>query len=329
MPGLTLPMRTTTSGFRLLLALLVAALAAGGCAQRRAAGPVPGPSDSAPAAEVTRSAPGGDGAAGDAPAAAAERKLVQTVEMTIEVADPEAAAEVVEEAAEAGGGFVERLDLQRRGELPWISMTLRVPAASLEEVLEAIRTVATRVERQSMAVEDVTARYVDLDARVRTLRRAEEELEALLGESRSRGAKAEEILAVYREVTQIRSQRESLEGQLRALSRQVDLSTIQLRLTPQASAQPLTGTPWRPGETFHDAVRSLLTALRGFADVAIYAVVVLLPVLLLLALPVWALYRLARWRRGRRSRMPPTDRAALETAPAGSSRSSSPNPPRE
>lgn len=298
-------MRSGTAPRWLPLALSLAVLAAGGCS-REAPLQALGGAESEPAPEASRAAGGADAGAGEVPSAAAERKLVKTVQMTIEVTDPEAAAEAIEDAAEAGGGFVERLDLQRYGDLPAIWLTLRVPAASLDAVLDAIRAAATRVERESMAVEDVTSRYVDLDARVRTLRRTEEELEALLGESRRRGAKAEEILAIFREVTEIRAQRESLEGQLRTLSRQVDLSTIQLRLIAQASAQPLAGIPWRPGETLHDAVRALLQALRALADVAIYVVVVIAPMLLILALPIWAIYRLLRRRKKHREPAPPS-----------------------
>ena len=85
-------------------------------------------------------------------------------------------------------------------------MTLRVPVERLEEALSAIRKLAGRVEREQQRVEDVTDRFVDLEARLRTLRATEAELQALLAESRQKARKVEEIMAVYRELTEIRSQ---------------------------------------------------------------------------------------------------------------------------
>jgi Domain of unknown function (DUF4349) len=76
------------------------------------------------------------------------------------------------------------------------------------------------------------------------------------------------------------------------------LSTIRLRVRPDAVAAPIVrADEWRPGETLRSSARTLLQVLQGLVDLAIVVVVVVFPVLLPLALLVWAWMRV-RKRRG-------------------------------
>lgn len=234
-----------------------------------------------------------------APAAVSvSRKLVRTVDLEIEVRDPEKVSTEVQGLAGRLGGYVASVDAQRLEDGTLYSrMTLRVPVERLDEALSAIRKLAVRVEREQQRVEDVTDRFVDLEARLRTLRATEAELQALLAESRQKARKVEEIMAVYRELTEIRSQIEQIEGQRNALNKLASLSTINLALIPTEGAKPVTDGGWRPGETVRASVRTLVAILRGLGTMAIYLVVVFLPLALLAGLLVWLVRRV--WRRMR------------------------------
>jgi hypothetical protein len=246
---------------------------------------------------------------------AGPRKLVRTVQLELTVGDSAAAAEQVEKLVAAAGGYVSASEATRRpDELVYVRMTLRVPGERLEEVVDAVRGLAERVERQNLATEDVTDRYVDLEARLRALRATEAELTALLGESRSRGHSAEDIMAIYRELTGIRSQIEQLQGQLQQLADRVTYSTIQLELRPAEAGRPLVGEGWQPGATLRNSVRGLVSALQWLADAAIVIVVAVLPILLVVGLVAWLLWRLTRgWRR----RRPPASARSEPPAPGG------------
>ncbi|HEX6202721.1 MAG TPA: DUF4349 domain-containing protein [Thermoanaerobaculia bacterium] len=252
-----------------------------------------------------RSSPAPPGATPAPAPPAAPRKLVRTVQLVLTVGDSEAAAERVEALVEAAGGYVSASEATRRpDELLFVRMTLRVPGERLEEVVDAVRGLAERVERQNLSTEDVTDRYVDLEARLRALRATEAELTALLGESRSRGHSAEDIMAIYRELTGIRSQIEQLQGQLQQLADRVTYSTIQLELRPAEAGRPLVDEGWQPGATLRNSVRGLVAALQWLVDAAIVLVVAVLPILVLVGLAIWLIVRLAR--RSRRRRPAPT-----------------------
>lgn len=235
-----------------------------------------------------------------APKPVQARKLIRTMELDLAVRDTEGVAQQVQDLAGRLGGYVSAVSAQRRDEVLYYSITLRIPAERFAEAVGALKALAGRVDRESQQVEDVTDQYVDLDARKRTLAATEAELLALLAESRQKARKVEEIMAVYRELTEVRGQIEQIQGQLNSLDKRAALSTINLSLRPVEAARPVTAPGWAPGDTARGSIRTLLAVLRGLVDFLIFAAIVLLPLGLLLAVLFIVLRRL--WRRLARSR---------------------------
>ncbi len=255
------------------------------------------PARDASAEGQAQAAPGG------APAAnrvrAIPRKLIRTVNLQLEVRDTEKVAAQVQALAVRLGGYVGSSNGQRQGELMYYTLTLRVPVERLDEALKAIRALAVRVNQEHQQVDDVTDQYVDLDARMRTLEATENELRALLAESRQRARKVEEIMAVYQQLIEVRSQIEQIRTQLNSFDKLAALSTINLELVPTEAARPVVASDdWRPGDTLRGSARTLVGFLRWLVDAVIYTLIVLLPVGLVIAAVVLGLRRL--WRRGRK-----------------------------
>ena len=219
------------------------------------------------------------------------RKLIRTVDLAFVVRDTEAAARRVEALANSLGGFVSDVNAQRSENLLEYQMTLRVPAERLSEALDALRKLAVRVEGERLATEDVTDKYIDLDARMRTLKATEDELRELLAESRERQRKVEDIMSIYRELTEIRAQIEQIQGQLNAFDRLVALSTIRLTLRSDVATAPVVRDEWRPVATVRGSARVLVEILKGLANVLIFLLIVVLPLVLLIGVPIWLLRR--------------------------------------
>jgi len=230
----------------------------------------------------------------------AGRKLVKTVDLKMRVADTTATAERLRELANGMGGFISELSADRRNDLLYYSITLRVPVDRLEEVLRKVKALAERVESESIRTEDVTQRWVDLEARLVTLRATEAELRQLLTEARQRQQKVEDIMAVYRQLVEIRTSIEQLTGEQQALAGLTSLSTVKVELVPTEAARPIVAEGWNPGGTLRRSFRTLVGALQSLVDFAIVLGVVVLPVVLAVVLPLWLLLRL--WRRARRRR---------------------------
>lgn len=275
-----------------------------------------GPGGGAPAVSTPQPAP--------APppqkqAPAIPRKLLRTVDLQLEVKDSREVAKRVEELVNRLGGYVSASNAQRQGELFVYTMTLRVPADRLDQALNTFRSLAVRIDREHQQVEDVTEQYIDLDAHRRTLEATEHELAALLAESRQMGRKADEIMEIYEKLTEIRTQIEQIQTQLSSYDKLAALSTVNLELVPTESAKPVADTSWHPSDAVRSSIRSLIGFLHWLVDFLIFAVIVLLPVLLVIALAVLALRWL--WRRlgrpfRRTPKVPPPPPPPLGGGPA-------------
>ncbi len=232
--------------------------------------------------------------------AVANRRLIRIVDLELAVDDTEATAGRLRDLATSLGGYVGSTDARRRLGILSYSLTLHVPADELEITIARIKELASTVDREHLRSEDVTDRVIDLDARLRTLVATENELQALLEESRARQHGLEDIMAVYRELTRIRSEIEQFQAQLESLEERVSLSTINLVLRPSEAARPVLAAPWSPAEMARSSARSLISVLQALTGFAIFFAIVVLPVTLLLGIPLWAIVRL--WERARAPR---------------------------
>jgi hypothetical protein len=237
----------------------------------------------------------------EAPLPPQARKLIKTVNLILEVAATTAAADAIQRLAASSGGYVSSLSSDKRGELLHFNITIRVPIDRLDEVTAELKSLSTEVRRESIDTEDVTERFVDLEARLKTLRATEGELQALLAESRQRNQSAADIMAIYGHLTEIRTRIEQIQGQLELLDNQTSLSTIHIALVPAESSRPIIRGGWSPLETARTSVRVLIGSLQIIADMAIAGVIVVLPIAAILVLPVFAgvlaFRRFLRWRR--------------------------------
>ena len=214
---------------------------------------------------------------------AATPRIIKTAELDLEVADGEfgrAFAEAERLAARYGGfvtGSATTSNPARSGDL-----TLRVPVERFESALADLRGLGT-VETARVRGEDVSAEFVDLEARLRNLEAHEGVLLRLNREANT----IAESLQVQRELQSVQLQIERLAGQLRVLTDQTSYGTISLRLH-EAGEDPAEGEPgaWE---------RAVDGAARVF-DAIVVGLGYLAPIIALVAL-VWVAMRATRSRR--------------------------------
>ena len=130
--------------------------------------------------------------------------------------------------AEGNGGFVEDSRAQKR----YGTLTIRVPSDTFDRTLRALRALGT-VEVQELHGKDVTADYVDLNARLRIARSRREVLLRLMDTATS----IEQTIRVQNALDETQLRIEQLQGQLRVLDDQTSLATITLNLA-ESGAQP-------------------------------------------------------------------------------------------
>ncbi|HEY8476590.1 MAG TPA: DUF4349 domain-containing protein [Chloroflexota bacterium] len=222
-----------------------------------------------------------------------DRMIVSTVRLTLEVADVDAAFQEAGRIATSLGGHVLDSSFRLDADRPIATITVRVPAQgeTLQTALERLRGLGT-VRDESLQSQDVTEEFVDLEARLRTLRATETQLIALM----ERAERVEDVLAIHRELTAVRGEIERVQGRQEYLRRRSEYATIALQLTPIPAQAPLVENGWSPVATARAALRALVVAFEGLGTLVIW-VVVLSP---LWGVPLGVLWLLVRaWRRAR------------------------------
>ncbi len=227
-----------------------------------------------------------------------ERMVIQTASLKITVKDTAAVLDAVQSLAKELGGYVVSSNAWRETEQLRAQVTIRVPAGQLQAALQRIRAQAVKVDSESISGEDVTQEYTDNESRLRNLRATEKELLELLTVAREKTGKAEDVLAIYREITQIREQIEVLQGRQQYLATMTAMATISVDIWPEPLEQPIVEPGWKPLKTLRDAFRALTQTGQTLVDVLIWLVVYGVPVLAVIAGPVvlivWAVRRSRR-----------------------------------
>jgi len=227
-----------------------------------------------------------------------ERLVIRNAHIAIVVPDPSNNLEEIAAMAESLGGYVVSSNLYQtsygddliadRG-----SITIRVPSESMDAALDQIKAGATEIQSESVSGEDVTDEYTDLNSKLRNLEAAETELLGFMETAQD----ADDVLAIFEHLRQIRQEIEITQGRIQYYEQSARLSSISVDLIPDVAAQPLTIGKWQPQGTAKAAVQALISALKFLGNAAIWIVIFVSPVLLLIAAPIVLIVRSVRKRR--------------------------------
>lgn len=246
-----------------------------------------------PPADTSRDAGGSAGEAADTLQSTTDRVIIYRANMTLRVQEMRAAVDQIETIAQKYDGFVAEATIEgSEDDSRFGSITIRVDATRFEEALDDLRAVGERVISEHRESEDVTEEYVDLEAQLENLQRVEEELQALLTEVRENRQSAEDILAVYRELADVRTEIERIQGRLQYLDSLSSMATITISLRTEAA---IVDESWQPAGVVQDALRTLVRGLQLLFSAAVWVVIVVLPILVILLVPavvlVWVIRR--------------------------------------
>ncbi len=294
-------------GLIMVVLLLAACASSAGLAPGAPAKLPAGVTDQGRSVTGAAAQPGAQSTAPDAQAAATERHVIKTGEVTLQVPNVASALGRVRALALELGGYVGGSQAGTLEESA--TLTLRVPAAHFDDALSKLHAFDGKVIVEATREEDVTGSIVDLTARIENLQASETQYRSLL----ARAQKIEDILSVQTRLDQVRGEIEQLKGQLQSVGDQADMATLTVTLTPRAQPVQAATAAWDPGAIASQALASLLEVGQGLASGAIWFVIVWLPILLVLAFVVLLMLRgLLELRR----RMPRAELAA-EEPPAG------------
>ncbi len=221
---------------------------------------------------------------------AADRKILRDANLTMEVNSTTDTQHRVTSIAEANGGFVVTSEAKQRENTDPskrtldIKLVVRVPAARFGAVLDEIRGLASTVREENIAGKDVTEEFIDLEARLKTMRALELQFLEIMKQARG----VSDALEVQRQISDVRTDIEKLEGRKRFLENRASLSTITVNLeAPRQIAINATGF----GQSLRDAVSESLDLASGMLLFLVRFVILMAPVAIFVLLPLGLVFR--------------------------------------
>lgn len=203
-----------------------------------------------------------------------ERKIIRNATLTIETKTFDESVSALKQAVEEVQGYIEYSTQYTGSGARSAELICRVSAAQYGAFLERLQETGSIV-RTEESTEDATSQYVDMEARLKSLRTQEKRLSELMKNSGS----LEELLAVQEELMQVQYEIENYTGQLKALSEQIDYATVHVWLDEVEIL-----TPVEPSFTdrMKDAFVNMLVGVKDGAEFFVIALISLLPLLVVL-----------------------------------------------
>lgn len=221
--------------------------------------------------------------------------IAQTASLSIVAANYDEASAAIDRLATEHGGYVEKLDAKAQtGSARELSATLRIPAKQLDGFLADLRKLG-HVEEESRGNEEVSAQYVDLQARLKATRATEQRLIELLG---TRTGKLSDVLEAERELARVRGEIESMQGENAVLVHRVSYATVEVelsevyreRLTTDSKGTKIRNALVEGLSNVEDGAVSLLLFVLAFGPSILFWLAILLG-------PAWLIWRRFRPRR--------------------------------
>ena len=119
-------------------------------------------------------------------------------------------------------GFISREDAYNYTGNRNFTMVARIPVDSFDKFIEELEHIAGSFDSRSIGVTDITAQFVDTEARLKAKKEVEKNYLAILEKTKT----IDEALAVQKLLGEIRGEIESVEGQLKLMQDKTAYSTL-------------------------------------------------------------------------------------------------------
>ena len=221
-----------------------------------------------------------------------KRMIIRIGTMSIEVEKFDDAAAKVTDIVKRNGGYISNTtSSQNSSGKKQGTLVLKVPADKYDGLIAEVSTVG-KVMNQNINANDITEEYIDLEARLKTQRELEARLLKLLAE---KTARLTDVVEVEQKLASVRQIIESIDGKMRHMRNQSEMSTLTLSLYEPAILQTSSG-----GGFFYELGQGIKKGLRGFTEILsgmITLFIALLPIIILVLIIFWIIRRIIKKRK--------------------------------
>ncbi len=196
------------------------------------------------------------------------RKLIWEARLTLLTPEVDKTLQQARDIVEQMGGYIANLYQIRSPEGEWSATAIfRVPSMHYKEAITRLQKLG-QVEALQEQVQDVTEEYLDMEARLRNLKRSEEHLLAMI----KRANRISDLLELEREISTRRQEIERIEGRLRWLEHQTAFSSIHVTFR-EFRVRPVPEAAFSVPKVFADAFRTVVAILQQILVAVIWFLV--------------------------------------------------------
>lgn len=212
-------------------------------------------------------------------------KQIRHGQLRLVADDAASLANNVRQVTSRRGGTIMNEYENRYGSVHEVSLELHIPALSLDSVISELILLADRVENRSISMSDVTGAYRDTDARLQNKKALETRYLDILKSAKN----IEEIMAIERELSAVRTEIEMMESQQKQIDDQVAMSRLHVSCVAYGNQM----------DNFSSAVTSAFK--QGWANLLSFMITLVRGwgIILFVGLLVWFVRYVIRRRRSR------------------------------
>ena len=233
-----------------------------------------------------------------------DRMVIYTANLSIEVSSYQDTLKLVEQQIASSNGYIVESNSYSTGEENALegTITVRIPQEKFDGFLQAVENGSSKVLDRSIAGQDVTEEYVDLDARLKSKQIVEKRLVDFM----EKAEKTEDLLKISIELSKVQEEIEQIKGKMKYLDNKVELATVTIHVVEdKVNVPPLENKDldtWeKTKEQFMNSVNFVLKACSAI----IVFIIGSLPILLILGGLLFIMLVIIRKRRRHNQGKPP------------------------
>ena len=221
-----------------------------------------------------------------------KRMVVKSGMMSMEIEKYDEAALRVNDITKKFGGYISKTtSSQNNSGKKQGTLAIKVPADKYEDLISEVSGIG-KVMNQNINANDITEEYIDLEARLKTQKELEERLLKLLAD---KTARLTDVVEVEQKLASVRQVIESIDGKMRFMRNQSEMSTLTLSLYEPAILTTSSG-----GGFFYELGQGIKKGLSGFTNILagmITIIIALLPVIIFVFIIYWIIRRIIKKRK--------------------------------
>lgn len=189
--------------------------------------------------------------------AVTEQKIIKNGTLGFETPDLEKTTTQIYEAVKKYKAHIQHDSQGKNYNSFYRTITIRVPSHDFENLVQQISSGVAYFDTKEIASQDVTERYIDLQARLRAKTKLENRYLELL----QKATKVSELLEIEKELSAIREEIEAQQAQLNYLQNQVSMSTLLVNFYKPTAH---TGVTSSYGSKMWNAIKSGVQGISSF-----------------------------------------------------------------